>query len=80
VLWFLCYDNIHVCKLIALCTANAYNAEMSVSACTRCVPGQSCSLTMHWFCLLSCEAMCNTQEAIASGNSALSASYLVKHR
>jgi len=31
------YDNIHVCKLIALYTANAYSAERerSVSACTR---------------------------------------------
>jgi len=32
-----CYDNIHVCKLIALYTANACSAEheMSVNACTR---------------------------------------------
>ena len=32
-----CYDSIHVCKLIALYTANAYSAkrEMSVSACSR---------------------------------------------
>ena len=38
---FRCYDNIHVCKLIALYTANAYSAEreMSASACTRSVPG-----------------------------------------
>ena len=43
VLWFLCYDNTHVCKPIALYTANAHNAEceMSVSACIRCVPGFS---------------------------------------
>ena len=36
---FRCYDNIHVCKLIALCAANAYSAEreMSTSACTRCM-------------------------------------------
>jgi len=35
--WFRCYDNIHVCKLIASYTANAYSAEreMSASACTR---------------------------------------------
>jgi len=34
---FRCYDNIHVCKLIALYIANAYSAEreMSASACTR---------------------------------------------
>jgi len=33
---FRCYDNIHVCKLIALYTANAYSAarEMSASAYT----------------------------------------------
>ena len=33
---FRCYDNIHICKLIALHTANAYRAErdMSASACT----------------------------------------------
>ena len=40
--WFRCYDNTHVCKLIALYTANAYSAEreLSVSACIRCMPGQ----------------------------------------
>ena len=34
---FRCYDNIHVCKLIALYTANAYSAERErpASACTR---------------------------------------------
>jgi len=34
---FRCYDNMHVCKLIALYTANEYSAEreMSASACTR---------------------------------------------
>jgi len=34
---FRCYDNIRVCKLITLYTANAYSAEreMSASACTR---------------------------------------------
>jgi len=38
---FRCYDNTHVCKLIALCTANAYSSEreMSASACTRCMAG-----------------------------------------
>jgi len=35
---FRCYDNIHICKLIALYTANAYRAEREIpaSACTRC--------------------------------------------
>jgi len=34
---FVVYDNTHVCKLIALYTANAYSAEreMSANACTR---------------------------------------------
>jgi len=34
---FRCYDNTHVCKLIAVYTANAYSAEreMSASVCTR---------------------------------------------
>jgi len=34
---FRCYDSAHICKLIALHTANAYSAkrEMSASACTR---------------------------------------------
>ena len=38
---FRCYDNIHVHKLIALYTANAYSAEreISTSACTCCMPG-----------------------------------------
>ena len=39
---FRCYDNIiHVCKFIALYTANAYSAEseMSASACTRSMAG-----------------------------------------
>ena len=38
---FRCCDNIHVCKLIALYTANAYGAEreMSASACTHSMPG-----------------------------------------
>ena len=37
---FCCYDNMHVCKLIALYTANAYSAEreMSASACTCFMP------------------------------------------
>ena len=33
---FRCYDNIHVCKLIALYTANAYSAESEMSACANC--------------------------------------------
>jgi len=37
------YDNIHVCKLIALYTANAYSGEREMSAtasaCTRSMPG-----------------------------------------
>jgi len=38
---FRCYDNIHVCKLIALYTANGYSAErdMTASAYTRSMPG-----------------------------------------
>ena len=40
---FRCYDNIHVCKLIALYTANAYSVEreVSASACTRSMAGFS---------------------------------------
>ena len=40
---FRCYDKIHVCKLMALFTANANSTkrEMSSSACTRCVAGLS---------------------------------------
>ena len=36
---FRCYNNIHICKLIALYSANAYSGEceMSASACTRCM-------------------------------------------
>ena len=39
---FRCYDNIDVCKLIALYTTNAYSAEreMSASACTRSMTGR----------------------------------------
>jgi len=38
---FRCYDNIHVCKLMAVYTPNAYSAEreMSASACTRSMAG-----------------------------------------
>ena len=38
---FHCYDSTHVCKLIALYSANAYSAEheMSTSACTCSMPG-----------------------------------------
>ena len=38
---FRCYNNIHVCELIALYTEHAYSAqrEMSASACIRCMPG-----------------------------------------
>ena len=41
---FRCYDNTHVCKLIALYAANAYSAEreMPASACTRCMAGCYC--------------------------------------
>jgi len=42
---FRCYDNTHVCKIIALYTANAYSAEceMSASACTHSMAGvKSC--------------------------------------
>jgi len=47
---FRCYDNTRVCKLIALCTANAYSAEreMSASACTCSMAGlQSLSCATH---------------------------------
>jgi len=45
--WVSCYDNIHVCKLIVLYTANAYSAEgnMSASGCTRSMAG--CSNCTH---------------------------------
>jgi len=35
------YDNIHICKLVPLCTANAYSTERetSASACTGCMAG-----------------------------------------
>jgi len=38
---FRCYDNTHVYKLIALCSANTYSAErkMPASACTRSMAG-----------------------------------------
>ena len=38
---FRCYDNIHVCKLIALCIANVYSSEreLPASACTLCMAG-----------------------------------------
>jgi len=38
---FRCYDNTHICKLIALYTANAYSTkhEMSASACTHSMAG-----------------------------------------
>ena len=41
---FRCYDNIHICKLIALHIVNAYSVEreMSASACTRSVAGLLC--------------------------------------
>jgi len=46
---FRCYDNIHVCKLIALYTANAYSAEreMSASDCTRSVAGLYFVITIN---------------------------------
>jgi len=36
---FRCYDNIHVCKLMALYTANAYSAERETTA-----SASSCSM------------------------------------
>ena len=44
---FRCYDNIHVCELIALYTANAYSAEreMSANVCTRCTGVQNVERT-----------------------------------
>jgi len=46
---FLCYDNIHICKIIALYTANTYSAEreMPASACTRYVAGCSRGVAME---------------------------------
>ena len=43
------YDNIHICKLIAYYTANAYSAEreMSASACPRSVPGYTTLVTFR---------------------------------
>jgi len=40
---FRCYDDIHVCKLIVLHTANAYSTEreMSASACTHSMTGSN---------------------------------------
>ena len=39
-----CYDNIHICKLITLHTANVYSTEweMSASACTQSMAGTQC--------------------------------------
>jgi len=50
---FHCYDNLHVCKLIALYTAKAYSAEreMSASACTRSMAGCHC-YWCNWSSLL----------------------------
>jgi len=49
---FRCYDNIHVCKLIALYTAHAYSGEFEMSAndCTHCMPGVYC-VCVHAFLL-----------------------------
>jgi len=47
---FRCYDNIHVCKLIALYTANAYSAkrEMSATACTRSMAGYTREIAISY--------------------------------
>jgi len=51
---------IHICKLIALCTANAYSAEcrMLVSACVRSMTGLFCFIVQFlgfqkYFCRLN---------------------------
>ena len=52
---FRCYDNTHVCKLIALYIANAYSAEreMSARACTGFIAGFILqSKTYHSFAVL----------------------------
>ena len=57
---FRCYENIHVCKLIALYTANAYSAEreMSASTCARYMAGfvmsrPLCVVGVHFTCIRS---------------------------
>jgi len=41
---FRCYDNMHVCKLIALYTSSTYSDEREISAtvCTCCMAGSVC--------------------------------------
>jgi len=63
---FRCYDNIHVhvCKLIALYTTNAYIAEreMSASACTRSMAGyQMCCKSLY---IVQCEKAKNAMAVI----------------
>jgi len=54
---FRCYDNIRLCKLIALYTANAYSAEreMSASACTRSMAsfGHRCKKRFYVFIIVT---------------------------
>ena len=54
---FCCYDNIHVCNLITLYTANTYSAEreMSVSACARSTAGECMCVRVEfdWCCSVS---------------------------
>jgi len=60
---FHCNDNIHVCKLIALHTANAYTTEreMSASVCPRSMPGLACHLLLCFWRCYFCELASETQ-------------------
>ena len=44
---FRCYDNIHVCKIIALYNAYSAECEMSASACTRSMAGYGIIYTVN---------------------------------
>ena len=46
---FRCYNNTHVCNLIALYTANVYSAEreMSASSCTRSMAGSDFAIMSY---------------------------------
>jgi len=75
---FRCYDNIHVCKLIALYTASAYSAEseMSASACTRCIV-----LSSYWRRTVddarsSCQRRRSIETRSKTGTTCLQSSYI----
>jgi len=60
---FRCFDNIHVCKLIALYTTNAYSANcvISASACTCSMYGYHCAYEYHKIYYL-----CSSKHAVPS--------------